>query len=257
VLIAEDNPVNQLLVESMLTGLGASYKAVENGLLAVQAVDEQQFDIVLMDCLMPVMDGFEATRAIRTKGYELPIIAATASASAGDFDEALQAGMTDVMVKPFSTGDLRRMLSTHAQATPEQPVKAHKLDTLINEETLLAIAQINPESGMDLVDQVVGLFEQQTPTFINEIEMATREGDAAETRRLAHAYKSSARNIGAFVLGDRLADIETSAKDDQRTLSPEQASELDELVRESLRQLLATYVRLRSEYTGVDESNGA
>ena len=145
----------------------------------------------------------------------------------------------------------------YAQATPEQPVKAHKLDTLINEEPLLAIAQINPESGMDLVDQVVGLFEQQTPNFINEIEMATREGDAAETRRLAHAYKSSARNIGAFVLGDRLADIETSARDDQRTLSPEQASELDELVRESLRQLLATYVRLRSEYTGVDESNGA
>ena len=110
---------------------------------------------------------------------------------------------------------------------------------------------------MDLVDQVVGLFEQGTPTFINEIEMATREGDAAETRRLAHAYKSSARNIGAFALGDRLAEIEASAKDDDHTLSPEEANELDELVRESLRQLLAAYVRLRSEHTGVDGSNGA
>ena len=101
---------------------------------------------------------------------------------------------------------------------------------------------------MDLVDQVVGLFEQQTPAFINEMEMATREGDAAETRRLAHAYKSSATNIGAVVLGRRLAEIEASARDEQRVLTSEEASELDDLVRESLRQLLAAYVRLRSEF---------
>ena len=101
---------------------------------------------------------------------------------------------------------------------------------------------------MDLVDQVVGLFEQQTPAFINEMEMATREGDAAETHRLAHAYKSSTTNIGAVVLGRRLAEIEASARDELRALTSDEASELDDLVRESLRQLLAAYVRLRSEY---------
>ena len=124
---------------------------------------------------------------------------------------------------------------------------------LIEEDTLLAIAKINPESGMDLVDQVVGLFEQQTPAFINEMEMATREGDAAETRRLAHAYKSSATNIGAVVLGRRLAEIEASARDEQRVLTSEEANELDDLVRESLRQLLAAYVRLRSEFTSEED----
>ena len=97
---------------------------------------------------------------------------------------------------------------------------------------------------MDLVDQVVGLFEQQTPTFINEIEMATRESDAAETRRVAHAYKSSANNIDAVVLARRLAEIEASARDEQRVLKTEEVNELDGLVRESLRQLLAAYVRL-------------
>ena len=106
---------------------------------------------------------------------------------------------------------------------------------------------------MDLVDQVVGLFEQQTPAFINDMEMATREGDAAETRRLAHAYKSSAINIGAVVLGRRLAEIEASARDEQRVLTSEEASELDDLVRESLRQLLAAYVRLRSEFTSEED----
>ncbi len=253
VLIAEDNPVNQLLVESMLTGLGASFKAVENGALAVEAVDDQQFDVVLMDCLMPVMDGFEATRALRAKGVEIPIIAATASASAGDFDEALQAGMNDVMVKPFSARDLNRMLMAYAPANLVSSAKERDVRALIEEDTLLAIAKINPESGMDLVDQVVGLFEQQTPAFINEMEMATREGDAAETRRLAHAYKSSATNIGAVVLGRRLAEIETSAREEQRVLTSEEASELDDLVRDSLRQLLAAYVRLRSEFASEED----
>ena len=253
VLIAEDNPVNQLLVESMLTGLGASFKAVENGALAVEAVEDQQFDVVLMDCLMPVMDGFEATRALRAKGIEIPIIAATASASAGDFDEALQAGMNDVMVKPFSARDLKRMLMAYAPANHETSAEERDVRPLIEEDTLLAIAKINPKSGMDLVDQVVGLFEQQAPAFINEMEMATREGDAAETRRLAHAYKSSATNIGAVVLGRRLAEIEASARDEQRVLTSEEASELDDLVRESLRQLLAAYIRLRSEFASEED----
>ena len=250
VLIAEDNPVNQLLVESMLTGLGASFKAVENGALAVEAVDHQQFDVVLMDCLMPVMDGFEAARALRTKGIQIPIIAATASASAGDFDEALQAGMNDVMVKPFSAHDLRRMLTTYVPESPEAASKQSEIRPLIDEGTLLAIAKINPESGMDLVDQVVALFEQQTPAFINEIEMATREADPAETRRVAHAYKSAANNIGAVVLAGRLTEIEASARDKQHVLTPEELSDLDSLVRESLRQLLATYLRLRSAIAG-------
>ena len=120
-------------------------------------------------------------------------------------------------------------------------------------EALDLAANNNPESGIDLVDQVVGLFEQQTPTFINEIKMATREADAAETRRVAHAYKSSANNIGAVVLARRLAEIEASARDEQRVLTTEEVSELDGLVRESLRQLLAAYVRLRSEFASDED----
>jgi CheY-like chemotaxis protein len=110
VLIAEDNSVNQLLVESMLAGLGATYETVEDGEAAVAAVQSQTFDVILMDCLMPNMDGFEATRNIRAQGIDIPIIAATASASAGDFEEARESGMNDVLVKPFSAVDLRRML---------------------------------------------------------------------------------------------------------------------------------------------------
>ena len=141
----------------------------------------------------------------------------------------------------------------YAPTNHETSAEERDVRPLIEEDTLLAIAKINPESGMDLVDQVVGLFEQQTPAFINEMEMATREGDAAETRRLAHAYKSSATNIGAVVLGKRLAEIEASARDEQHVLTSEEASELDDLVRESLRQLLAAYVRLRSKFASKED----
>ena len=246
VLIAEDNSVNQLLVESMLAGLGATYETVEDGVAAVAAVQSQDFDVILMDCLMPNMDGFEATRNIRAQGVEIPIIAATASASAGDFEEARESGMNDVLVKPFSAIDLRRMLLNYVDVAPSDE-QASSDRALINDDTLIAIARINAESGIDLVDQVISLFEQQVPGFINELEMATREQHAGDTRRVAHAFKSSAMNVGAHVLGERLAAIEAAARDDQANLTNEEMDELERLVRDSLRQLLATYTRIRSE----------
>ena len=246
VLIAEDNSVNQLLVESMLAGLGATYETVEDGEAAVAAAQSQSFDVVLMDCLMPNMDGFEATRKIRAQGIDIPIIAATASASAGDFEEARASGMNDILVKPFSAVDLRRMLLNYVDTAPAQ-VRENDERLLINDDTLIAIARINAESGMDLVDQVVSLFEQQVPGFINELEMATREQNTGDTQRVAHAFKSSAMNIGGHVLGERLAAIEAAARDNQATLTSEEMNELESLIRDSLRQLLASYARIRSE----------
>jgi CheY-like chemotaxis protein len=246
VLIAEDNSVNQLLVESMLASLGATYETVEDGAAAVAAVQSQTFDVILMDCLMPNMDGFEATRTIRSQGVDIPIIAATASASAGDFEEARESGMNDVLVKPFSAVDLRRMLLNYVKVAPSEAVESDDR-VLINDDTLIAIARINAESGMDLVDQVVSLFEQQVPGFINELEMATREQNSGDMRRVAHAFKSSAMNIGAHVLGERLAAIEAAARDNQTTLTNEEMNALESLVRDSLRQLLTSYARIRSE----------
>lgn len=155
--------------------------------------------------------------------------------------------MDDVLIKPFSARDLQRTLQPYVVSTGEPERVAEDLGPLISEETLIAIAKINPESGMALVDQVVSLFEQQSPTFINDIEQATRAKDAAQTRRLAHGFKSSALNIGAVILGKRLAEIEAAARDDGRVLTSEEASALGDLVRDSLRQLLAAYMRLSSE----------
>ncbi len=111
VLLAEDNPVNRLIALRNLERIGCVVEAVENGVAAVSAFFRQPFDLVLMDCQMPVMDGFEATARIREKETgHTPIIAVTAHAMEGDRERCLAAGMDDYLSKPFGRGDLESMV---------------------------------------------------------------------------------------------------------------------------------------------------
>ncbi len=114
VLVAEDNPVNQMIAERMLAGLGAEVVVVASGREALERVEQERFDIVLMDCQMPEMDGFEATAAIRARevelGGHLPIVALTASAMQEDRDRSMAAGMDDHLPKPVTAAALRATL---------------------------------------------------------------------------------------------------------------------------------------------------
>jgi CheY-like chemotaxis protein len=112
VLVAEDNPVNQMVIRAMLQKLGIEATLVGDGRQAVDAVAETPFDLVLMDCQMPVMDGFEATGIIRGQSASRPVIVAvTANAMAGDAERCRAAGMDDYISKPISVRELRRVLS--------------------------------------------------------------------------------------------------------------------------------------------------
>jgi CheY-like chemotaxis protein len=119
VLVAEDNAVNQKVAMRMLARLGCAGYAVANGAEALHAVQSQQFDIVLMDCQMPEMDGFEATRRIRELGLtdRLPILALTANAMEGDKELCMQAGMDDYLVKPIELKTLAEALSRWGSQT--------------------------------------------------------------------------------------------------------------------------------------------
>ena len=112
VLLVEDNPVNQTVIEAMLRSLGYRVSLVSDGAQAVQAASRTGFAAILMDCRLPVLDGYEATRQIRgmNGGTRVPIIALTANALQGDREACLEAGMNDYLAKPFKRADLQRVL---------------------------------------------------------------------------------------------------------------------------------------------------
>jgi two-component system, sensor histidine kinase len=122
VLVVEDNILNQMVIKALLTRLGAVVTVVDNGEIAVRQVQCERFDVALMDCMMPVMDGYEATRRIRAWEHEqagmvaLPIIALTANALASDREVCLAAGMTDYLTKPIASATLEQILMRYAPA---------------------------------------------------------------------------------------------------------------------------------------------
>ena len=120
VLLVEDNPVNQTVIEAMLRSLGYQVSLVGDGQQAVQSCSQQDYAAILMDCRLPLMDGYEATRQIRQleRGRQVPIIALTANALQGDREACLQAGMNDYLAKPFKRADLQRILLRWLPARP-------------------------------------------------------------------------------------------------------------------------------------------
>jgi CheY-like chemotaxis protein len=118
VLLVEDHPINQKLATSLLERWGHRVRVADNGLLAVEAMRERSFDIVLMDMMMPVMDGLDATRRIRAAETEnslprTPIIAMTANAMQGDRESCLEAGMDDYLAKPIKSQELQQLLQQY------------------------------------------------------------------------------------------------------------------------------------------------
>ena len=123
-LLVEDNQVNQVVASSMLKKLGHTVTLAENGKQALEALQqsERRFDIVLMDCQMPVMDGYEATRNIREnpEWQDLPVIAVTANVMQGDRDDCLESGMNDYITKPYNRADLKSIIDRWAPPQPPE-----------------------------------------------------------------------------------------------------------------------------------------
>jgi len=122
-LLVEDNELNALLAARLMAALGFEVVTAANGALAIEAIERQAFDLVLMDCQMPVMDGYDATRAIRKlesgTRRRTPVIAVTAYALDGDREKCLAAGMDDFLAKPYALSDLRPKLRRWVPSAPQ------------------------------------------------------------------------------------------------------------------------------------------
>jgi two-component system, sensor histidine kinase and response regulator len=244
VLLAEDNAVNRTLATRLLQKHGHTVVVVENGRQALDALEREAVDLVLMDVQMPEMDGLEATAAIREKekktGDHLPIIALAAHAMKGDREKCLAAGTDDYLTKPIRTADLfaavERMRNTKTDATPEAPaIKNLPGTNAFDSDAALK----HVEGDRDLLDEIVGIFAEQCPKTMYEIQNAIRAADLPVLERAAHSLKGSASNLCATGVTQCAAELEESARSGNSSRSREQFQALESEVEKLLRELEA------------------
>jgi signal transduction histidine kinase/DNA-binding response OmpR family regulator/HPt (histidine-containing phosphotransfer) domain-containing protein len=234
ILLVEDNPVNREVAVGMLETLGCMVVAVENGWLAIEAMNNAAYDAILMDCQMPVMDGLTATAELRRReqnsgGARIPIIALTANAMEGDRERCLAAGMDDFLSKAFSQQQmgalLKRWLALHV--LPEHERRDGSRLPLIDAGVLRNIAALARPA---LLNSMIDLYLQHSPSLIDAIEVAASKVQPDALSQALHTFKSSTANLG----GVRLAAL---------------TKECEALVREGAMPQVAPVVqRLRRDY---------
>jgi CheY-like chemotaxis protein/HPt (histidine-containing phosphotransfer) domain-containing protein/anti-sigma regulatory factor (Ser/Thr protein kinase) len=212
VLLVEDNPVNQGVAKAMLRKLGLSMELANDGAEALELVCTQTFDLVLMDCQMPVMDGYEATAAIRTlpdaRGKGLPIIALTANAMQGDEPRCLQVGMDAFLAKPYTLATLRAVLVRWLPATPQEaPAIDHKV--------IETLRELDESGSLDLAREIFEAFLASAEPAMVRIEAALADGDLRVLGQVAHGLKSSAANVGALALSAGHRELEQCAREER------------------------------------------
>ena len=214
VLLAEDNVVNQKLAARLLQKLGADVQIAADGIEALQALRHADFDAVLMDCQMPQMDGYEATRQIRsgaagTRHPLIPIIALTAHALATDRTKCLDAGMNDYLTKPINPARLQQALAKLLpQAGRNADRAAVSAEVLFDQAALLA----RTDGDRAFARELIRLFVRSASETLAELAVAMRNGAEPETvRKLAHSLKGAAATASAGALSTGAANLERVA----------------------------------------------
>ena len=223
ILLVEDNFINQQVALGILQIQGYGVTVVNNGREALDAHAQGAFDLILMDCHMPEMDGFEATREIRGRerssiGKRVPIIALTANAMAQDREECLNTGMDDHLSKPFSLQTMQDMLdrwmpqaaSTKSEAAAELAARSPAKAAEVLDRRVLD--QLSTLLKPERLARAINFYLVESPKLIQKLKQAAAANDAPEIVRSAHSLKSSSANLGASVLSRYCEDIEASAR---------------------------------------------
>jgi signal transduction histidine kinase/CheY-like chemotaxis protein/HPt (histidine-containing phosphotransfer) domain-containing protein len=234
VLLAEDNLVNQRVATAMLERMGCRVDVVADGRAALAALTQADYDAVLMDCQMPVMDGYDATaeirrgEAAREPARRVPILALTANAIDGDRERCLNAGMDDYLSKPFRSAELRATLErwlaapspTLREAAPAPAAGAASAPQAadhgpLDKAALDMIRELQQPGAEDLLSRVVHAYLDSAPELIEDLETGLVERDTERARGAAHTLKSSSASVGAARLASLCREIETRARNGQ------------------------------------------
>ena len=225
VLVAEDAPTNQVLIKSLLEQLGLQVTIAEDGNQALQKVLTGQFDLIFMDMMMPHMNGYEATQAIRKAGITTPIITLTANAMKGDDKKCIEADCDEYLAKPIDRRELlkklRKYLSSKSPALTESidSVKSEvnqlsqlccdeksqegQTSNVQSKETIISWSSIMETCGdEDMVEEIVKIFLKDTPRCVELIADAIKTKNSKDLKLYAHKLKSSARHVAAKQLSE-------------------------------------------------------
>jgi signal transduction histidine kinase/CheY-like chemotaxis protein len=259
ILLAEDNYVNQQLMLRVLQKSGHHITVANNGAEAIELLQTEQIDIVLMDCQMPKLDGYEATTKIRDlqitarSGQPIPVIALTANAMSGDREKCIAAGMDDYVTKPITFSRLFEVMQkfvfipesltatyvTPVEITPKlKPVNINQTLAVLNREDVLT----RISHDFDLLSMLYEAFQEDAPRNLQQIQAALVQQDFVQLKKAAHTLKGTAGNLGGMRLAAQAQALELAAVEQNKVAIEENFSNLEPMLREliaALQNLLA------------------
>jgi len=221
VLLAEDNMVNQRLALKQLKKLGYNADAVANGSEVLKALEQIRYDIILMDCQMPEMDGYEVTRCIRLNaqaskqppGLAPYIIALTANVLHGDRDKCMAAGMNDYLTKPLHLADLEGVLQRALLKVHPAPCQLSEPGLAVLDQAVIAgLRELREPNQPDPLKELAELFLRDAKSRLQKMDTAIAQKDPASLAAAAHTLKGSASNLGARQLAGICVNLEKLAK---------------------------------------------
>ena len=230
ILLVEDNPVNQEMALEMLELMGCQVNVVENGQKAVEATEKTDFDLILMDCHMPVMDGLTATDRIRkheqsgSKNQRVPIIALTADVQKGMQEQCLAVGMDDFLSKPFTLNQIQAVLSLwldqHKELTVSEAIVSSispdgqtGTEPLLEQETLERIRSLQRPGKPNVLAKIINLYLQNSPGLMKIVHESMEQGDGVALCEATHALKSSSANLGAIRMATVCKNLENMGRE--------------------------------------------
>ena len=223
ILMAEDNSVNQKVAVCMLEKLGYRVDVVANGLEAVEAVARIRYALVLMDCQMPELDGWEATARIRNREKEhgserLPIIAVTANAMSGDREKCLNAGMDDYLAKPVKQGDLGALLARwipgqSPSEAQKKPILSDNQDPILDCLDSAVLDDLRYlDASCSLLSTLITHFVADVPFRLAALRDAVQQGDGGAVARVAHELNGASGNLGVRKMAQLCVELQALGK---------------------------------------------
>ncbi|MEO1086464.1 MAG: response regulator, partial [Acidobacteriota bacterium] len=278
ILVAEDNPVNRTVALGQLEELGYTAQAVKNGQEVLRALDRETFDIVLMDCQMPELDGYETSRRLRrleavsTGSRRVTVIAVTAHAMKGDRERCLDAGMDDYLAKPFRVSELAAVLERwrpESAGAPKQPIAvasrvdirdsvplsapppaAPSPDEWLDLRTLVSLRELGAKTGRDMLGRVTDTFLRTSAEQMKSLAAARGREDIETLVRDSHSLKGSAAAAGAPRLAAAAAKVERRLREDADAAIDDSLDILSSIYEQTTKRLREAVLSMK----GDDES---